>query len=220
MSWKEFDKLVISPEKTSKLVWDVLMCAVFIVNILISSIILAFHLMIFHELWRLEYAFDWIVFVDLIANFITAYERGESDSRNEEDKYERRLKEIITNYLSTHFIFDFISVVPVLICEFIFLSVFKIEPEELQGKLWFRILYWTKLMRINHISRVTQQFSFTMRVIAMRYMHLSVVLQNTRTVLSTFLTLFLALHMFASVFIYLGCLDDGWYLKDEMVPDY
>ena len=108
-----------------------LMCVVFIVNILTSSIILAFHMMIYHELWKLEYVFDWIVFVDLIANFVTAYERGESDSRNEEDKYERRLKEIISNYLTNHFIFDFISVVPVLTCEFIFLSVYKIESTDL-----------------------------------------------------------------------------------------
>ena len=59
-----------------------------------------------------------------------------------------------------------------------------------------------------------------MRVITRRYMHLSIMIQNMRTVLSTFVTLFLALHMFASVWIYLGCLDDGWYLSEKMVPAY
>lgn len=119
-SWKEMNKLVLVPDSYTKLTWDMFANTVYLINIIISSSIIAFHMKTYDHFWRYELGIDCIVFIDMTLYFFTAFE-GPSEEADEQ-RYNKNLKSIINNYLSTYFFADFISVVPVLIAEIGFLS--------------------------------------------------------------------------------------------------
>jgi len=63
----------------------------------------------YDQFWYQELIIDFIALIDMILYFFTAYEEDEAD-----DRYCKNLGHIMTNYLTTYFIVDFMAVVPIL----------------------------------------------------------------------------------------------------------
>lgn len=78
LTWKELDKLVLVPDRPIKLTWDLLANTIYLVNIFVSSTLLAFNLLTYQHFWHIEFAIDIVVFVDMMLYFFTAFE-GESE---------------------------------------------------------------------------------------------------------------------------------------------
>jgi hypothetical protein len=52
ISWKEMNKLVLIPDSLTKLTWDMFANSVYLINIYISSGIIAFHMKAYDHFWR------------------------------------------------------------------------------------------------------------------------------------------------------------------------
>lgn len=113
---------VLSPNTTAMLIWD----SIVNINFLISFFFIPFILMkpsyLLPEVWYLELIIDIIIFSDIFLNFFTAYEM--------ESEVVSDVKIVMVTYLSSYFIFDFISTAPGLftgeqVHEVYFLKLFR-----------------------------------------------------------------------------------------------
>jgi len=62
------------PENNYKLIWDLIINFVYVLNILLSSSIISFNMYTYEHFFNLEYVFDCVVFIDMIFYFFTAFE--------------------------------------------------------------------------------------------------------------------------------------------------
>lgn len=73
-SLKELEKLVIMPNNNFKVIVDIVINIVYLVNIMISTSVIAFYMHNFEYLYKYEYIFDCIVFIYMFLTFFTAFE--------------------------------------------------------------------------------------------------------------------------------------------------
>ena len=91
LSWEEFDKLVIMPDRLFKMTFDFIVNMIYLISITTSSFLIAFHMMTFDSMYQLEMTIDAIVLIDMLLYFFTAYEGTDSD----DERYQTHLKAII-----------------------------------------------------------------------------------------------------------------------------
>jgi hypothetical protein len=115
ITWSDLDRFVWMPENYYKLIWDFIVNNIYVVNILLSSSIVSFNMYTYEYFFTFEYIIDWIVFIDMVFYFFTAFENINSDAASDNSKYNKSLKQIMRHYLCGYFIFDFIACMPVLI---------------------------------------------------------------------------------------------------------
>jgi hypothetical protein len=82
LSWDEFDKLVILPDRLFKMIFDFIVNMIYLVSITTSSFLIAFHMMTFDSMYHLEITIDVIVIIDMILYFFTAYEGSDGESND------------------------------------------------------------------------------------------------------------------------------------------
>jgi len=70
------------PENNYKLIWDLIVNLIYVLNILLSSSIVSFNMYTYEHFFPLEYVIDCIVCIDMIFYFFTAFENigGESNA--------------------------------------------------------------------------------------------------------------------------------------------
>jgi len=117
-TWKEMNKFVIIPDDNKKLAWDFFANIVYISSIFMVSTNSAYHMLTYHEYYRYDFFFDCVIFVDMCLYFFTAFDNEFGD---ENDLYNKNLKEIIPHYLTTYFVYDAIAILPVFIFEIVML---------------------------------------------------------------------------------------------------
>ena len=209
--------IVLMPDSNKKLAWDLFANLSYLSSIFISSSIIAFRMLIFAQWSSYEIFFDVVIFIDMCLYFITAYEDAKQGDENE--KYNKNLKHIMVNYLTTYFIFDAISVLPCLTFEIVYLFMMKKTVVELSNITAFHWIYLLKMMRLNQIPRILQQFSSQVKFLERKFTNQLIGLINTKRIIISTFTLMFLLHIFSIIWIYIGLEENGWYrkvLKDDI----
>jgi hypothetical protein len=68
------DKLVIIPDKPTKMIWDFCINAIYAANIFMILGFIAFHMLTYEHFYKFDIAMDFIFFFDMLLYFFTAYE--------------------------------------------------------------------------------------------------------------------------------------------------
>jgi hypothetical protein len=128
------------------LIWDTFVNILYILSFIIIPLMVASNLTLLEHMYFAEFVVDLILFIDMILTFFKTY--------NDDIKKVTSLRLISVKYLSSYFVFDFLSIVPGLV---------TYEQYEL--------VYYFKLFRYFQLERLFEQIQISLG-------HLSAVLSS------------------------------------------
>jgi len=172
-----------------KLIWDLIINSIFTVSFMMIPLVLCSKMALLDDFRITEIVFDVLMFFDIIFTFFVA------------ETHNQRLKDCVLNYLFGYFIFDFIATVPGLV-------TLELVKE----------IYFLKVLRFLQLGRFFRQVHFILNYVARLFAFISLTtVKNAIKMAKLLMTLFLMIHIFACVFIFIGdnSGNKGWVNSDE-----
>jgi hypothetical protein len=169
---KKISRFIVMPTSYISIIPDFLADIGYIVSFFLVLYVLSSKLNIHSDFQYCEIVIDFILLVDMVMKFITAYD---NDLEKVTDN-----KTIAVRYLSNSFVFDFVSIVPGFVTmEFV------------------TFLYPLKLFRYLHLNRFFDRMDCTLTTLAN---HVMIINKNTikmiMVAVKSILTLLLGIHVF------------------------
>lgn len=96
--------IVIAHDSVFKIVWNTFVNILYTFSFYLIPLVIASNMSLLESLFLVEIVMDIVMFIDVILIFITSYKEDIHEVTN--------LRLIAVKYMSSYFIFDFLSIVP------------------------------------------------------------------------------------------------------------
>ena len=124
------------------------------------------------------------------------------------EKYVFKFTTIVWNYLTTWFLIDFLACVPQLVILLKYTAKEGLFFELELDTTIERLAYYCNLFRLFLIPRIFKAIDLASDVLAQNYFTKRTLIKNTSNWISTITLLFLMLHLFTSVYLFMRHGDD------------
>eukprot|EP00347_Sterkiella_histriomuscorum_P006194 403353701 len=180
-------KFVILPDSKLKLTFDIFVNLAYFASFLLTPYVIAFDILPLNRqgLRWLEFTLDWIILVNIIAQFFTA-QQADSDVVD-------KLKDIARKYIFSFFIFDILSCLPGII-----------SAERAHWPYYFKVL------RYIQVWRLFEQMTLLTSKLKIYFLKSQEAFDNFFTLFKTLFYLTILFHVFACIWILIGDTDGGW----------
>ena len=128
---------VIKHDSSYLAVWDFFVNIPYVISFLLIPLVIAFNIDLLQHLFFIEIIFDIIMLIDMIVTFFVTY--------NDDIRRITSLRLIAIKYLSSYFVFDFLSIVPGLV-------TYESYPP----------IYYFKLFRYFQLGRLFNQLKISL----------------------------------------------------------
>lgn len=199
---KQNSNFIIYPDETFKKFWDFIIFFLLMYTAVILPYTVCFvESEIFSAIGIAETVIDFLFLVDLILNFFSAY-------LNELGMIVDDHKEIVTNYISGYFIFDFLSSIPIqLIINY---AQSSINNRKFGLARFYKILRLTRLIKMFRVKKYD-------RILTYFFSHFNLNISYSK-IIFMFIMTFLIVHITSCFWFFLNKIEDynhGWIFNNN-----